>query len=67
MATLAKTDVAPRQTRNYEHVRMNFGAWADAVEGRAPYRFTTEQLLANIRILDAVTRSAAAGGVPITL
>ena len=69
MATLAKTDVAPRQMRNYEHantVRMNFGAWADAVEGRAPYRFTTEQLLANIRILDAVTRSAAAGGVPIT-
>jgi predicted dehydrogenase len=59
-----------RQTRNYEHantVRMNFEAWADAVEGRAPYRFTTEQLLANIRILDAVTRSAAAGGVPITL
>jgi predicted dehydrogenase len=46
---------------------MNFEAWADAVEGRAPYRFTTEQLLANIRILDAVTRSAAAGGVPITL
>jgi len=31
---------------------MNFEAWADAVEGRAPYRFTTEQLLANIRILD---------------
>jgi hypothetical protein len=42
---------------------MNFEAWADAVEGRAPYRFTTEQLLANIRI----TRSAAAGGKPITL
>jgi hypothetical protein len=46
-----------RQTLNYEHantVRMNFEAWADAVEGR------------DIRILDAVTRSAAAGGVPIT-
>jgi predicted dehydrogenase len=59
-----------RQTRSYEHtntVRMNFEAWADAVEGRAPYRFTTGQLLANIRILDAVTRSAAAGGKPITL
>jgi predicted dehydrogenase len=46
---------------------MNFETWADAVEGRAPYRFTTEQLLANMRILDAVTRSAAAGRVPITL
>jgi hypothetical protein len=46
---------------------MNFEAWADAVEGRTPYRFTLEQLLANIRILDAVTRSAAAGGKPISL
>ena len=59
-----------RQTRSYDHintVRMNFEAWADAVEGRAPYRFTTGQLLANIRILDAVTRSAAEGGRPMTL
>jgi predicted dehydrogenase len=59
-----------RQTRNYEHtntVRLNFEAWADAVEGRAPYRFTTAHLLANVRILDAVTRSAAADGKPITL
>ena len=35
-----------RQTSSYDHintVRMNFEAWADAVEGRAPYRFTTER------------------------
>lgn len=59
-----------RQTRAYEHantVRMNFEAWADAVEGRAPYRFIAEELLSNIRILDAVTRSAAADGKPIRL
>jgi predicted dehydrogenase len=59
-----------RQTRTYEHantVRMNFEAWADAVEGRAPYRFIAEELLSNIRILDAVTRSAAADGKPIRL
>ena len=59
-----------RQTRSYHHVntvRLNFEAWADAVEGRAPYRFSTEQLLGNIRILDAVTRSAAADGKPIAL
>src|SRR6202140_4740898 len=59
-----------RQTRSYDHantVRMNFEAWADAVEGRALYRFTTEQLLGNIRILDAVTQSAAAEGKPIAL
>lgn len=59
-----------RQTRSYHDVntvRLNFEAWADAVEGRALYRFTTEQLLGNIRILDAVVRSAAADGKPITL
>jgi len=44
---------------------MNFEAWADAVEGRAPYRFMLEQLVSNIRILDAVARSAAAGGKPL--
>jgi predicted dehydrogenase len=57
-----------RQTRSYDHVntvRLNFEAWADAVEGRAPYRFSTEQLLGNIRILDALVRSAAADGKPI--
>jgi len=59
-----------RQTRSYHDVntvRLNFEAWADAVEGRAPYRFTTAQLLGNIRILDAVVRSAAADGKPIML
>jgi predicted dehydrogenase len=59
-----------RHTRAYEHantVRMNFEAWADAIEGRAPYRFTTDELQSNIRILDAVTRSAAADGKPINL
>ena len=59
-----------RETRSYHPVntvRMNFEAWADAVEGRAPYRFTEEQLLGNVRILDAVTRSAAEGGKPVAL
>jgi predicted dehydrogenase len=59
-----------RQTRSYDHantVRMNFEAWADAVEGRAPYRFTTDELMGNIRILDAVVHSAAADGKPIAL
>jgi predicted dehydrogenase len=59
-----------RQTLSYDPVntvRMNFEAWADAVEGRAPYRFTAEQLLSNIRILEALTHSAAADGRPIML
>ena len=59
-----------RQSREFGHantVRLNFEAWADAIERGAPYRFTTDQLLANIRILDAATRSAANGGHPIGL
>ncbi len=59
-----------RETRSYEPintVRLNFEAWADAVEGRAPYRFTPDQLLANIRILDALVRSAADDGKVISL
>jgi predicted dehydrogenase len=59
-----------RQTRHYDHsntVRANFEAWADALESRALYRFSTEQLLGNIRILDAMSRSAAADGKPIAL
>lgn len=59
-----------RETRSYDHintVRLNFEAWADAVEGRAAYRFTTEHLLDNVRILDALTRSAAKDGEPVML
>ena len=59
-----------RTARHYDHantVRLNFEAWADAIEGRAPYPFSPDQLLDNIRVLDAVTRSAAAGGEPISL
>ena len=59
-----------RQSRQFDHantVRMNFEAWADAIEHGTPYRFTIEQLLGNIRILDAVTRSAANDGQSIRL
>lgn len=47
-------------------VLRNFEAWADAVEGRGAYRFTPAQMLANIRVLEAVVRSADSGGTPIT-
>jgi predicted dehydrogenase len=59
-----------RETRSYDPVntvRMNFEAWADALEGRAPYRFSADEIITNIRILDAVTRSAAEDGKAITL
>jgi predicted dehydrogenase len=48
-------------------VLRNFEAWADAVEGRAVYRFTSAQLRANVRVLEAVVASAAAGGRPVQL
>jgi predicted dehydrogenase len=59
-----------RETRAYDPVntvRLNFEAWADAVEDRAPYRFSAEQMRDNIRILDAVVRSAANDGEPIPI
>jgi len=59
-----------RETREFHDantVRANFEAWADAIESGARYRFSTAQLLDNIRILDAVVRSAAQDGKPITL
>ena len=42
-------------------VLMNFEAWADAVEGRAPYRFTDVERMANIAVLEALARSAETG------
>ena len=64
-----KTD-GSRETRSYHDVntvRLNFEAWADAIEGRGRYRFSPAQLFDNIRILDAVVRSATQDGKPIAL
>jgi predicted dehydrogenase len=38
-------------------VRANFEEFADAVAGRAPYRFTTEEILQNVAVLEACTLS----------
>jgi predicted dehydrogenase len=48
-------------------VLLNFEAWADAVAGRRPYRFTRDQLLDNVRVLDAIVTSAAEGSRTIEL
>ena len=48
-------------------VRTNLEAWAKATSGKAQYRYTREQLLDNVRILDAVARSSNEGGTLITL
>lgn len=45
-------------------VKKNFEAWADAVSGKKPYRFTNEQRIANVAVLEALAKSANAGGTP---
>ena len=39
----------------------NFDAFADAIEGRAPYPFTAEQMVHNIEVLEAIAGSAWSG------
>ncbi len=48
-------------------VTANFEAWADAVEGRKPYRFTNQQLLENIRLFEGNVRSSRQGGEAVKL
>ena len=43
-------------------VTQNFEAWVDAVEGRAPYRFTHQELLENIRLFEAIVKSSRSNG-----
>ncbi len=48
-------------SRTYKHtdtVRANLDAWADAVAGRSSYRFTREEKLHNVQILEAIVTSA---------
>jgi predicted dehydrogenase len=46
-------------------VLANFESWAQAALGHGSYRFTREQLLDNIRVLEAIVSSAAADGQAI--
>ncbi len=48
-------------------VLKNFEAWARAVQGQGTYRFTREHLLDNIRVLEAIVRSAESGANPVML
>ncbi len=42
-------------------VKANLEQWADAAEGRGDYRFTDDQKLHNVEILEAIVRSAGSG------
>ncbi len=60
------TKDAGRETRTYESrdtVRANLDAWADAIAGRGAYRFSDEQRIHNVAILEAISRSMNSGAV----
>lgn len=68
--TYCGATAGPRRMTSFDPentVRRNFEAWADAVEGRAPYRFSPAELYANAQILEAAIRSACEGGAPVAL
>jgi predicted dehydrogenase len=65
-AELISSNAAGQQTRRSyapsNTVLANFEAWADAVEGRAPYRITADEILENTKIFEGIVCSAAAKG-----
>ena len=68
IVTLCTGTHEPRQVTVYhptDTVTANFEAWAEAVAGRKPYRFTHDQMLDNIRIFEGIVKSAAQDGKTI--
>ena len=62
---LTHGDHSGRRSVSYEPtdtVTQNFEAWADAVEGRAKYRFTDAELIENIRLFEAIVTSTQNDG-----
>lgn len=59
-----------RTTRSFQPqntVLANFEAWARAATGRGIYRFSRDQLLDNVRVLESIVNSARHGSQPIEL
>ena len=54
-------EIGERRYARKDTVRANFHEWADAVTGRATYRFTPAELLHNVEILEAILKSANTG------
>jgi predicted dehydrogenase len=68
--TLTHVDHKGRRSVVYEAtdtVTQNFEAWADAVEGKAPYRFTDDELIENIRVFEAIVKSTRHNGAAESL
>ncbi|HEY1720411.1 MAG TPA: Gfo/Idh/MocA family oxidoreductase [Magnetospirillaceae bacterium] len=67
---LIHSDGKVRNRHSYEAtdtVRLNFEAWADAIAGNTPYRFTPEQLVENVRVFEAIVSSSNNGGTTVVL
>ena len=70
LVTVCTGTNAPRTVTTHhptDTVTANFEAWAAAVAGERPYRFTNAQLLDNIRLFEAIVASAGQNGAPIPL
>jgi predicted dehydrogenase len=68
--TLTHVDHKGRRSVVYEAtdtVTQNFEAWADAVESKAPYRFTDDELIENIRVFEAIVKSTRHNGAAESL
>jgi predicted dehydrogenase len=65
---LTRVDAEGRRSTTYQPidtVLLNFEAWADAVEGRKPYRFTRDELFQNIVLFEGIVTSAKQGGAAV--
>jgi electron transfer flavoprotein alpha/beta subunit len=70
IVTVRKGTNAPREVTTFQPtdtVKANFEAWAAAVAGEEPYRFTPQQLLDHVKIFESIVTSASEGGKTIRL
>jgi predicted dehydrogenase len=69
-ATLTYSDGIKRTSTVFEAVdtiALNFEHWAEAVQNGAPYRFTADELIENIRLFEAIVASSRQNGAVIAL
>jgi predicted dehydrogenase len=67
---LTADDGTGRRSKSFEAidtVTLNLDSWADAVAGRAPYRFTPEQMIENVRLFEAIVQSSRQSGTAVAL
>ncbi len=59
---LAGKPIERRSLPEVDTLRLELEAFADAVEGRAPYPLPYDQIIDTVAVFEAITRSVAAGG-----